>query len=100
MTELKTPFVCMNADRKLTKDELIRAIRFSIADEFEAIQLYTQLSESINDKFAKGVLLDIANEEKEHVGELMYILKYLAPDEEGYYKEGEEEAEELFKKLS
>ncbi len=41
-----------------------------IAAEYEAIQLYTQLAESIDHKLAQEVLLDISNEEKEHAGRI------------------------------
>lgn len=100
MPEFATPFVTMNAERKLTKDELIRTIRYNIAAEFEAIQLYTQLHDSIDDKLVKKVLLDIADEEKEHAGEFMRLLKYLSPDEENFYKEGENEVEEMMRELN
>ena len=40
MPEFGTPFSGLAKDRKLTKSELIRAIRFMIAAEYEAIQLY------------------------------------------------------------
>ncbi len=99
MPEFANPFEGMNANRKLTKEELIRAVRYNIAAEFEAIQLYTQLSDSIDDKLSKKVLVDIANEEKEHVGELLRLLKYLAPDEEKFYEEGAEEVEDMIDDL-
>lgn len=99
MPEFTTPFAGMNADRRLTRDELVRAIRFSIAAEFEAIQLYMQLHDSTDDKLARKVLLDVANEEKEHAGEFMKLLKHIAPDEESFYKEGESEVEEMMKDL-
>lgn len=99
MPEFGTPFVAMNASRKLTKEELIRAVRYNLASEFEAIQLYMQLHDSTNDKLARKVFLDISNEEKEHVGELMRLLRYLAPEDEAYYKEGEGEVEEMMKDI-
>lgn len=99
MPEFSTPFEGMNADRKLTKEELIRTIRYNIAAEFESIQLYMQLHDSIDDKLSKTVLADIANEEKEHVGEFLRLLKHLAPDEEAYYKEGAGEVEKMMKEL-
>ncbi len=99
MPEFGTPFVAMNADRKLTRGELIRAVRYNIAAEYEAIQLYMQLHDSIDDELAKKVLLDIANEEKEHVGEFMRLLRHLNPEEEKYYKEGEKEVEEMIRDL-
>jgi len=33
-------------DRKLTHEELVRAIRFMVASEYEATQMYMQLAES------------------------------------------------------
>lgn len=99
MPEFSTPFNGMNADRKLTKDELVRVIRFNIAAEYEAVQLYMQAHDSTDDELARKVLLDVANEEKEHVGEFMRLLKHLAPDEEGFYKDGEAEVEEMMREF-
>jgi rubrerythrin len=95
MPEFSTVFSGLKNDRKLTDQELIRAIRFNIAAEYEAIQLYMQLAESIDNELAKKVLIDIANEERVHAGEFLKLLKALAPDEEKYYQEGYEEVEEM-----
>ena len=76
----------------LTHSELVRAIRFMIAAEFEAIQLYEQLSESTDNEVARKVLHDITDEEKEHAGEFRHLLALLAPGDEGHYAEGREEA--------
>ena len=97
MPEFGSPFSGIALDRKVTKSELIRAIRFMIAAEYEAIQLYMQLAESTDDKLAQEVLIDIANEEKVHAGEFLKLLYHLDPKEEEYYKEGFEEVEEEFK---
>lgn len=84
----------MALDRKVTEAELVRAIRFMVAAEYEAIQLYMQLAESTDNKLAQEVLKDIANEERVHAGEFLRLLYHLAPDEEEFYKEGFEEVEE------
>ncbi len=97
MPEFGNSFSGLKADRKLTKSELIRAIRMMIASEYEAIQLYMQLAESTDDELAKKVLTDIADEERVHAGEFLRLLKHLAPDEETFYKEGAEEVEEMIK---
>jgi len=89
----------MKGDRKLTHEELVRAIRFMIAAEYEAIQLYQQTAESTDNELAKEVLFDIADEEKEHAGEFLRLLRELDPDEEKFYKEGYEEVEEMIAKL-
>lgn len=94
MPEFSTPFAGLAKDRKLTKPELIRAIRFMIAAEYEAIQLYMQLAESTDNKLAIEVLEDIANEERVHAGEFLRLLHELAPDEEKFYAKGAKEVEE------
>lgn len=99
MPEFGHSFSGLAADRKLTHEELVRAIRFMIAAEYEAIQLYMQLAESIDHKLAKAVLKDIADEEREHAGEFLRLLKELEPEEEVFYKSGYEEVEEMIEEL-
>ena len=70
------------------------------AAEYEAIQLYMQLAESTDNQKAKAILVEVANEEREHVGEFLTLLHELAPDEENYYRKGREEVEEIFEKLA
>ncbi len=100
MPEFANPFSGLAKDRKITKEELIRSIRFMIAAEYEAVQLYMQLAESTDNKLAIEVLKDIANEEKVHAGEFLRLLKELAPDEEKFYVEGAEEVNEEIEKLN
>ncbi|MFO7889262.1 MAG: ferritin family protein [bacterium] len=99
MPEFGHPFSGLANDRKLTDEELIRAIRFMIAAEYEAVQLYMQLAESTDNKLAQEVLKDIADEERVHAGEFLRLLKELAPDEEEFYAEGAEEVQEEIDKL-
>ena len=87
-------FSGLAAGRKLTKSELIRAVRYLVAAEYEAVQMYIQLAESIDDKLAREVLKDIADEERVHAGEFLRLLHHLAPDEAKFYKEGADEVEE------
>ena len=96
MPNFSHPFNGNNCDKTLNENELIRAIRFSIAGEFEAIQLYDQLAHSIDNKLAKEVLLDIAEEEQEHVGELLKVLETISPEEIENYDKGKSEVEEKF----
>lgn len=99
MPEFGNPFAGMKEDRKLTHDELVRAIRFMVAAEYEAVQLYQQLAKSIDDKLSIEVLQDIANEEKVHAGEFLRLLHYLDKKEAEYYEEGAKEVEEEIEKL-
>ena len=98
MPDFGNSFSGLKKERKLTEQELIRSIRFMVAAEYEAIQLYMQLAESIDNKLAIEVLKDIANEEKVHAGEFLRLLKQLSPDEEEFYAQGAKEVEDEIKK--
>ena len=99
MPTFGSPFSGLANNRKLTKAELIRAIRFTVVAEFEATQLYTQLAESTNNKLAVEVLKDIADEERVHVGEFLRLLHELVPDEKKFYAKGAKEVEDMIKKI-
>jgi len=95
MPDFGTPFAGLAHHHMLTHEELIRAVRFMVAAEYEAVQMYMQLAESTDNKLAGAVLQDIANEELVHAGEFLRLLKELAPDEEKFYIRGATEVEEL-----
>jgi rubrerythrin len=99
MPEFGSPFSVLKNDRKLTDEELVRAVRFMIAAEYEAVQLYMQLAESTDNELVKEVMKDVADEERVHAGEFLRLLKELAPEEEKFYSEGAEEVEEEIGKL-
>lgn len=99
MPEFGSPFSGTAHDRKLTAEELVRAIRFMVAAEYEAVQLYMQLAESTDNKLAIEVLKDIADEERVHAGEFLRLLQELAPDEAEFYAKGASEVEEEIEKL-
>jgi len=99
MPEFGSPFSGLAKDRKLTNAELIRAIRFMIAAEYEAIQLYMQLAESTDNMLAIEVLKDIADEERVHAGEFLRLLHALDPEEAKFYAEGADEVEEEIKEM-
>jgi len=96
MPDFGSPFAGLASDRQLTDSELIRAIRFMVSAEFEAIQLYMQLAESTPNILAQNVLKDIANEERVHAGEFMRLLYELAPDEKQFLDQGAAEVEAEF----
>ena len=100
MPAFGSPFSGLANDRKLTDEELVRAIRFMVAAEYEATQLYTQLAESTDNKLAVQVLKEIADEELVHVGEFLRLLRELAPNEEKLYAKGAKEVEGIIKKMN
>ncbi len=99
MPDFGNAFSGLANDRKLTDQELIRAIRFMIAAEYEAVQLYMQLAESTDNKLVIEVLTDIADEERVHAGEFLRLLMELDPEEKNFYMDGYKEVEEEIAKL-
>jgi len=92
------PFAGNPSARKLTREELIRAVRYSVAAEFEAIQLYMQLAESTDDELVQKVMRDVADEERVHAGEFLRLLYEMAPDEKEFYTRGQKEVEEMIRR--
>lgn len=88
-----------NVERKMTKQELIQAIRLDIAGELEAIYLYDAHVQATDIELAKAVISDIRDEEKAHVGELMMLLRTLEPEEATFLAEGEAEVQEMLDDL-
>jgi len=88
-----------NVERKMTKKELVQAIRADLAGELEAIYGYDAHVQATDDPVAKAVLSDIRDEERAHMGELLTLLKYLDPEEGVQYKAGEQEVMEELKEL-
>jgi len=99
MPDFGSPFSGLASDKKLTDAELVRAVRFMVAGEYEATQMYMQLAESTDNKLAIRVLKDIADEERVHAGEFLRLLHELAPDEKKFYAEGAKEVEKEIEKL-
>jgi rubrerythrin len=99
MPQFMSPFVTQDADRNLTFGEAVRAIRFMIAAEYESIQMCTQIVESVNYPLIKTVFTGLANEKRVHAGQLLRLLREVAPDEQRFYAEGERRVEASIKAL-
>jgi rubrerythrin len=99
MPEFVNPFSGLVPERKLGLQELIRAIRLNIAAEHEAIHLYMAHADATDHPLAREVLIDVANEEREHVGEFARLLEILTGDEEEWQSHGREEVEAMAAEL-
>ncbi|MDL2220768.1 demethoxyubiquinone hydroxylase family protein [Eubacteriales bacterium OttesenSCG-928-N14] len=88
-----------NVEKKLSKGELLQALRIDIAGELEAIYLYDAHVMATTDPVVKKVLADIRDEEKEHCGELLALMRYLQPDLEGLLQEGAGEVKTMMAEL-
>ena len=72
-------------------------LRVAIIAELDAVNLYEQMSALTDDKRIKTILLDIAKEEKTHVGEFQTLLLMNDKQQEKELAEGKKEVEELTK---
>lgn len=95
MPEFADPFSGMTPERKFTHEELVRAIRLNVAAEHEAIHLYMAHAEATDHPLVKKVLIDIANEDRVHIGEFERLLEILTGDEAKWVTEGREEVDEM-----
>jgi len=81
---------------KLSKETLDQEIlRVAIIAELDAINLYEQLAALTENQDLKKVFLDIAKEEKTHVGEFQALLLRLDQEQVAELAHGQEEVEEL-----
>lgn len=89
----KIPINLERTNKKNIDNEILRA---AIIAELDAINLYEQMSALAQDKDLKTILLDVAKEEKTHVGEFQALL--LERDKE-QVKELEKGKKEIKKEL-
>uniref|UniRef100_A0A7C4ELG8 Rubrerythrin n=1 Tax=Thermodesulfovibrio aggregans TaxID=86166 RepID=A0A7C4ELG8_9BACT len=81
---------------KLTDEDIEKQIlRIGLIAELDAINLYEQLASLTKDEKTKAIFLDIAKEEKTHVGEFLALLLMKDEEQEDELEEGKEEVEEL-----
>jgi rubrerythrin len=69
-------------------------LRLAIIAELDAVTLYEQLAATTTDKAIREVLLDVAREEKTHVGEFQTLLLRIDEEQVEELKHGKEEIEE------
>lgn len=92
----RSPFE-VPAGRKLSREELLEALRISIVAELDAINLYMQFARAVDDERVRRVFEDVAKEEKAHVGEFLALLRQLDSEQAAELLAGEEEVEELMR---
>ncbi len=82
--------------KEIKKDEVDKEIlRIGIIAELDAINLYEQLASLTSDENLKKIFLDIAKEEKTHVGEFQTLLLKLDQEQVKELDKGKQEVEEL-----
>jgi rubrerythrin len=81
---------------KIKKEDIDKEIlRLGMIAELDAVNLYEQLANITEDENIKEVLLDIAKEEKTHVGEFQALLVLKDKEQMKELEEGKKEVKEL-----
>ena len=82
--------------KKVDKANIDKEIlRVGIIAELDAVNLYEQLAAMTGNANIKKILLDIAKEEKTHVGEFQALLLKLDDEQVKELEKGKKEVEEL-----
>ncbi len=88
----KIPTKESNLSKEQTDLELLRA---GILAELDAINLYEQMAATTDDENLKKVFMEVAKEEKTHVGEFQAMLLERDSEQVEELKKGKEETEEI-----
>jgi rubrerythrin len=81
---------------KISKENMEREIlRIAIIAELDAVNLYEQLAAMTENQDIKRVLMEVAKEEKTHVGEFHALLLRIDKEQVKELEKGKEEVEEL-----
>jgi len=86
------PINLSNLNQANIDQEILRA---GMIAELDAINLYEQMAGMTTDENIKAVLLDIAKEEKTHVGEFQALLLSMDEEQVEELEAGAKEVEEL-----
>jgi rubrerythrin len=87
----KIPLSLEKIGKKDLDKEILRA---GIIAELDAINLYEQMAALTENKNIRKILLDIAKEEKTHVGEFQTLLLLEDKEQEKELEEGKKEVKE------
>ena len=83
---------------KVKKEDLDKEIlRVGMIAELDAVNLYEQMAAMTDNKSIKEILLDIAKEEKTHMGEFQAMLLKLDSEQVRELEKGKKEVDELIK---
>ena len=82
--------------KKVKKKDLDKEIlRLGMIAELDAVSFYEQMAAMTEDENIRKVLLDIAKEEKTHIGEFEALLLKIDSEQAEESEEGRKEVEEL-----
>jgi len=91
----KIPVKIEEVDQEKLDREILRV---AVIAELDAINLYEQLAAATENETLKEILLEVAKEEKTHVGEFQTLLLKIDKEQVEELKKGQEEVEEILQR--
>jgi rubrerythrin len=91
----KIPIDLRNVSAEDIDKEILRA---AVIAELDAVNLYEQMANLTKNADIKAILLDVAKEEKTHIGEFQALLLRFDPQQKEELEAGAEEVEEELSK--
>lgn len=91
----KIPVDLKNVSEEDIDKEILRA---GIIAEFDAVNLYEQMANLTKNENIRAVLMDVAKEEKTHIGEFQALLLQFDPQQKQELEAGAKEVEEELSK--
>ena len=88
----QTPIKIEKVEKTLVDREILR---MAMIAELDAISLYEQLAAATENEDMRKVLLDVAKEEKTHMGEIQALLLREDPEQVEELEKGKEEVKEI-----
>jgi rubrerythrin len=85
-------------DQVMPENFDLEILRVAMIAELDAVSLYEQLAAMTTNQNIKAILLDIAREEKTHVGEFQTMLLELDEEQVNELINGRDEVKELLEK--
>lgn len=73
----------------------MQMLRLGVIAEFDAANLYEMMADLASRPELRKLFLEVANEEKVHIGEFEFALEHIDPEHDPHEDKGEDEAEEL-----
>lgn len=98
MPEFTSPFMAsaqQSPESTLGDREIVRALRFQMAAELEAVNQYDEIILATSNPVVREVIRSIQLEEKKHLGELMSLIYYLSPIDKSLVADGEDETSNI-----
>ena len=86
------PSVVKNLSPKVAD---LQMLRFSMISELDAVNIYETFADLTKNQKIKQVMLDVAEEEKVHVGEFKRLMKNIDPKYQDFEDDGESEVGEM-----